>query len=233
MSLPINVLKERFPKVSFAEGAQVDEDCRIDPGCQISAETVINPGVIICKNVRIIGKVYLDWFVSIRENATLIGPLNITTRTIIGHDAVIGASQPDFDPGDAETKILEHCLIGHHAEIARGVKVGRYAKIRSESKVIGDVPDYALVSHAPAIVERFACPECGGFLSRKNSMGLIYVMECQTCGVNDLRFSKKCWSEIPSHVLLPEGKLGDFVNRDGDDYSWDVNLEIQLRHQVK
>lgn len=228
----MSLLKERFPGVAFEEGAQVDESCRIDPGCQISAETVIYPGVIICRNVKIIGKVYLDWFVTIRENATLIGPLHITTRTIIGHDTVIGVSQPDFDPGE-ETKILEHCLIGHHAEIARGVKVGRYAKVRAESKVIGDVPDYALASHAPAVVERFACPECGGFLTRNRAMGLILVMECPSCGINELRFAKTAWSGIPAHVLLPEGKLGAHVNIDGDDFSWDTDFEMQLKHQVR
>lgn len=233
MSLPMNLLKERFPGVAFAEGAQVDEDCRIDQGCEISAEAVLNPGVIICRNVKIIGKVYLDWFVIIRENATLIGPLNITTRTIIGHDAIIGASQPDFDPEEAETKILEHCLIGHHAEIDRGIKLGRYAKVRSESKVIGDAPDYALVSHAPAIVERFACPECGGFLTRNRVMGLILVMECPACGIGDLRFAKTAWSGIPAHVLLPEGRLGDHVKIDGDDFSWDTDVEMQLTHQVR
>jgi UDP-2-acetamido-3-amino-2,3-dideoxy-glucuronate N-acetyltransferase len=223
-------LKMWYPEAKIADGADIEFGCRIDEGCEISGEAVIKPSVVLCQNVTIIGKVWLDWSVMIRENTILVGPLCIKQGTTIGPDAVIGATREDESIADKETFIHEHCRIGKQVEIIGGVSIGQHARVRAGSQVIGDVPNYGLVSHSPAYLERFACPKCGGFLRVRSVSQFVSDWQCQQCNhgsEGDLRFSKKMLASTPCHILLPNGALGKEVNIASDDQRWVDELEMR------
>jgi len=219
-------LMERYPGAVIAEGSQIAENCRVDERCEISAEAVLKHNVVVCSNVHIIGKVLLDRSVMIRENATLVGPLHIAESTIISHDSIIGATREEEMSINQETIIEKNCKIGKQVEINGGVNVGPYARIRSGSRVIGDVPQYGLASRSPAILERFACPDCGGALYPKRKMSEILVVQCGQCNQVELRFTISVLTNTPNHVLLPNRALGNRVSTDGDDQRWLDEFEM-------
>lgn len=219
-------LNPHYFQAKVAEGAIVDETSRIDPGCEISPETILKMRVTLCQNVTIIGRVTLDPFVNVRENVTLVGPLHIGEGTYIAHDVVIGLLREDNDLADQETIIENHCRIGVGAEIIGGVHIGRHVLIRAGSKVIGDIPHYGLASHNPAILERYACPECGGVLRIYRNFREIVDTHCVNCGASGLRFSKRKYSPSLRRVLLPKDSFGEAVSTQGDDYRWIDDKEL-------
>ena len=227
MSLTFQQLKLLYPHALIDEGAQISEGCRIDEGCEISAEAVIQMKTAICKNTRIIGAVKIGVNVVLRENVTLIGPLVIEDDAFIGHDTVIGSARED-DAGEPGTTFIgKNSLIGKEVEILAGCQIGRFAKIRAGSRVMGDVPEYGLAGRSPAILERFACPQCGGILSVQSVMGKISEMKCQGCGQAALRLSRADLANTPGHVLLPHGGVGKPMSMLGDDLRWLGEWEIR------
>lgn len=214
-------LKEKFAGVLIANGAQIGGMCRIDAGCEISAESVIQQQVAICKNVQIIGAVKIDYGVVIRENVTLVGPLHICQNSFIGHDSILGATREELVTAQKETVIGERCRIGKEVEILGGVQMGNYVRVRAGSRVMGDVPQYGVVSRSPAILERFGCPGCGGRLNISANHGGAIFVKCAHCDQGEIKFSTREWSDSPNHVLLPDGALGiEFVPTLGDDLRW-------------
>ena len=222
-STPLN---PNYLQAKVAEGAVVHHTSRIDPGCEISPETILEDGVTLCQNVTIIGRVTLAPFVNIRENVTLVGPLHIGEHTYIAHDTVIGLLREDNDLADQETIIEHHCRIGVGAEIIGGVHIGRHVFIRAGSKVIGDIPPYGLASDNPAILERYTCPKCGGILRIYRNFREIIDTRCVNCGDVDLRFSKGTYFSSIGRVLLPKGSFGETVSTQGDDYRWIDDKEL-------
>ena len=222
-----NPLNPKYSQAKVPEGAIVEETCRIDLGCEISPETILKRNVTLCQNVTIIGKVTLDPNVNVRENVTLVGPLHIGEGTYIAHDVVIGLLREENDLSDQETIIENHCRIGVGVEIIGGVHVGRHVLIRAGSKVIGDIPHYGLAGRNPAILERYACPECGGILRVYRSFREIVDTRCENCSAAGLRFSKHTYSSYRSRVLLPKDSIGEKVPTQGDDYRWIDDKELR------
>lgn len=219
-------LNRNYSQAKVTGGAVVDETCRIDPGCAISPETILKMHVTLCQNVTIIGRVTLDPYVNIRENVTLVGPLHIGEGTYIAHDVVIGLLREDNDLADQETIIENHCRIGVGAEIIGGIHIGRHVRIRAGSKVIGNIPHYGLASRNPAILERYACPKCGGILRVYRNFREIVDTHCENCGADGLRFSKRTYSHNRGRVLLPKDSFGETVSTLGDDYRWIDDKEL-------
>ena len=222
-STPLN---PSYSQAKVTEGAIVDQTCRIDPGCEISPDAILKWYVTLCQNVTIIGKVTLDPYVNVRENVTLVGPLHIGERTYIAHDVVIGLHREENDLADQETIIENHCRIGVGSEIIGGVHIGRHVLIRAGSKVIGDIPHYGLASRNPAILERYACPECGGVLRVYKNFREIVDTRCVDCGAAGLRFPKRTYSSSRGHVLLPKGSVGEKISTQGDDFHWINDKEL-------
>ena len=221
MSLSFQQLNSRYPGALIQEGAQISEGCRIDEGCEISAEAVIGSSTAICKNTHIIGTVKIGRNVIVRENVTLVGPLVIESEVFIGHDTVIGSVRDEEDDCKSVTTLIgENSKIGKEVEILTGCQIGRYVKIRAGSRVMGDVPDYGLAGRSPAILERFACPECGGSLSVQSVMDKISEMKCQGCGHAGLRMNRADLANTPGRVLLPHGGVGKQMSMLGDDQRW-------------
>lgn len=219
-------LNPNVVQTKVAEGAVVQATSRIDPGCEISSETILKDHVTLCQNVSIIGKVTLETKVYVRENVTLVGPLHIGEGTIIAHDVVIGLLREENDLADQETIIENYCRIGVGAEIIGGVHIGRHALIRAGSKVIGDIPPYGLASRNPAILERYACPKCGGILRVYRGFRDIVDTQCVSCGADGLRFPKRSYFPILGRILLPKDSYGETVSTQGDDYRWIDNMEM-------
>jgi len=219
-------LNPNYSQAKVIEGAVVDETSRIDPGCEISLETTLKMNVTLCQNVTIFGRVTLDPHVNVRENVTLVGPLHIGEGTYIAHDVVVGLLREDNDLADQETIIEHNCRIGVGAEIIGGVHIGRHVLIRAGSKVIGDIPPYGLASRNPAILERYACPKCGGILRVYRNYREIVDTRCENCGADDLRFSKRTYSSSRGRVLLPKDSFGETVSTRGDDYRWIDDKEL-------
>ena len=221
------LLSTRYPGTHIAEGAHIFETCRIDPGAQISAEAVLGPAVVICKNVKIFGQVRLERAVNVRENATLVGPLQVGEGTYIARDAVIGVVRAASDAPTWHTHIGEQCRIGVGAEILAGLQVGNHARVRAGSRLIGDLPQYGLASRAPAILERYVCPKCGGSLRVFKAFRDIVDTRCEGCQMVVLRFSKTRFAPIFNRVLLPGNASGESVNTTGDDPRWSDEKEMQ------
>lgn len=221
------ILSTRYPAATIAEGARIQETCRVDPGAQISAEAVLDSAVVICKNVRIIGQVRLAHAVNIREDVTLVGPLQIGEGTFIARNARIGAAQAAEDAPTRHTRIGEQCRIGVGAEILAGLQVGNHARVRAGSRLIGDLPPYGLASRDPAILERYACPHCGGPLRVFKAFREIVDTRCEHCHAGDFRFSKHRFASVLNRVLLPGDALGELVNTAGDDPRWIDDVELQ------
>ena len=219
-------LNPNYSQATVAEGAIVHGTSRIDPGCVISPETILEDHVTLCHNVSIIGRVTLEHNVNVRENVTLVGPLHIGKGSYIAHDVVIGLLREDNDLADQESIIENYCRIGVGAEIIGGVHIGRHALIRAGSKVIGDIPPYGLASGNPAILERYACPECGGILRIYRNFREIVDTRCVNCGADGLRFSKRSYFSSLGRVLLPKDSYGETVSTQGDDYRWIDDKEL-------
>ena len=219
-------LNPNIVQAKVAEGAIVHATSRIDPGCEISSETTLADHVTLCQNVTIIGRVTLEPNVNVRENVTLVGPLHIGEGTIIAHDVVIGLLREENDLVDQETIIENYCRIGVGAEVIGGVHIGRHALIRAGSKVIGDIPPYGLASRNPAILERYACPKCGGILWVYRGFRDIVDTYCLSCGADGLRFPKRSYFPTLGRVLLPKDSFGETVSIQGDDLRWIDNMEM-------
>lgn len=212
-------LSERFPGTKIEAGTVIGEFCRIDPGCEISAGAEVEPKVALCANVHIHGNVHIEIGCVIRENVTLVGPLQIKEHTFIGRGSIIGAAQ-EGEIINHPTLVGAQVRIGKEVEIIAGVKIGDGARIRARSKVIGDVPRNGLVSRSPAILEGYICPNCGKELTiREANPPLLYV-GCPCCHQPPIIMKRSEWGEKPNHVLLPDNQLGEFVSTLGDDPRW-------------
>ena len=71
MSEFVDPFLAKYPGARIAEGASIHESCRVDPGAQIGAEAVLEPNVVICKNVKIFGKVHIERAVKWKEGSDL------------------------------------------------------------------------------------------------------------------------------------------------------------------
>ena len=227
MKFSQEIYKVRHPKAIIADGASIAETCRVDEGCQISAEAELCHGAVLNRNVKVIGSVRLGISVVIREDVTLTGPLQIGEGTFVGRASTIGSNRPDQIPPEQATIIEKYCLIGKGAEIIGGVHLGERVRVRAGSHVMGDVPSYGIAARSPAILERFACPQCGHSLVVKRTSGALSIMVCSSCRGQEYRFSRKAMMRKISRVLLPNDSEGERLSTQGDDLTWRNEIEIQ------
>lgn len=218
MSNSNSSLLARATGAVIAEGASVHESCLIGQGAEIGAEAVLGADVVVGKFASISGEVKIERGVSIHEFTTLVGPLHIAEGSIIGPGGVIGMMQAGSE--HRKTHIMKCCRVGKAVQILAGLQVGRHARIRAGSLVIGDVPHYGLVSQNPAALEHYACPNCGGQLSQIRLIRGAVDTRCEACGNDEYRFAVHFWKEALNRVLLPNHISGELVSQIGTDPGW-------------
>jgi acetyltransferase-like isoleucine patch superfamily enzyme len=216
----------RYPGTHISQGASIHESCRIDPGTHISAEAILDQAVVIYQNVKIIGRVHLERAVKVQEHVTLVGPLVIGQESYIARGAVIGVERAEGVSLQAETRLGQNCQIGLGAVILAGVQVGSHARIRAGSWLIGDLPQYGLASRNPAILERYACPICGGPLDSVRSLHQVHDTRCWQCKGEIYRFCISACAGDFNRILLPGNNFGERVNTTGDDPRWRNEKEL-------
>lgn len=130
-------------------------------------------------------------------------------------------------PAGALTEIHEGAVIGKNAEILGGVSIGQFARIRAKSRVIGDVPPWAVVSRSPAIMEGYICSECSELMHPIGLPdGAAMRLHCGRCATPALLVSQAETKKI-GHVLFPNGACGPLVNMAGDDFRWQQDWEVR------
>jgi UDP-2-acetamido-3-amino-2,3-dideoxy-glucuronate N-acetyltransferase len=218
MSDHIDHILSQFAGSKIAEGASIHESCQVALGAEISAEALLAPEVYIGKYTKVVGAVHIGRGVKVHELSTLVGPLHIGENAIIGPGVVIGLGQADTDA--RHTFLMEACRIGRAVQILAGVRVGRHARIRAGSLVSGDVPSYGLAAQNPAVLERYACPKCGGNLVQVMLVRGAIDTRCEACGHGDYRFARQFYTEAFNRVLLPYHALGALVQTFGTTTEW-------------
>jgi len=209
---------EKYPGAEIAEGATLHERCSIGRDAEISAEAVLESDVVVGNHVKIIGKVRLERGVIVNALSTLLGPLHIAENTLIGSGVVIGLVQAETEV--RETLIMDSCRVGKAAQILAGLQVGRHARIRAGSLVAGDVPAYGLAGQNPAVLERYACPTCGGPLENIRMLKGAVDTRCSDCGAGEYRFAASFWKDAFNKVLLPYHTLGAVSPNFREDQTW-------------
>lgn len=227
MSSEWAILKKWYPGVEIQAGADLQENCRFDTGCQIGSGAVIGQGVVVCAGARISGAVVIEGEVNVRENVTLVGPLHVGKNVFFAPGVTVGLVRAGGAAPDALTDIQEGAVIGKQAEILGGVCVGQYAHIRAKSRVIGDVPARTVVSRSPAIMEGYICKDCAGLIYPTTlGAGSALRLQCPRCATPAVTIVRDEMKRL-SHVLLPNGACGPYVNMAGDDLRWKEDLEIR------
>jgi UDP-2-acetamido-3-amino-2,3-dideoxy-glucuronate N-acetyltransferase len=214
----------KSPKAEDPESALLHALAQLSQDPEISAESSLAPDVVIGKNVKLYGKVRVESGVTIYENATLLGPLHIAENAVIGPGVIIGLVRAETDC--PETHLMESCRVGKAVQILTGLHIGQHARIRAGSVVTGDVPSYGLASQNPAILERYACPKCGGPLEAVRGLAGAFDTRCSDCGAGDYRFAASYWKDAFHRVLLPNQTLGVLSLGFHDDPSWSDEKEI-------
>lgn len=214
----------KYPGTEIAAGAIIHESCRIGRDTAVSAEVVLGPDVVIGNNVKLSGRVNVERAAIIHEYSTLLGPLHIAEKAVISSGGVIGLVQAESE--HRETQLMESCRIGRAAQILGGLQVGRYARIRGGSLVIGDVPSYGLASQNPAVLERYACPKCGGPLEHIRMLKGVVDTRCSDCGAGEYRFAASFWKDAFNRILLPNQSFGVVSHEFNDDQSWSDEKEM-------
>ena len=213
-----------YPGAVIAPGASIHETCRINRGALIGAEAILAPEVVIGKNVMIEGKVIIQRAVHIAENSALLGPVSIGEQALIGPGVIIGLVNAETDSRD--THIMEGCRVGRAVQILAGLHLGRHARIRAGSLVTGDVPHYGLAGQNPAVLERYACPKCGGRLVEIRAVFGAIDTYCEDCGAGEYRFPRLFWTDAFNRVLLPGYAFGELDPNPYADPIWDDDREI-------
>lgn len=147
-------------------GAQIGEDCNIGQNVFIASNTVIGNGVKIQNNVSVYDGVVL-------EDDVFLGPSMVFTNVINPRSHVNRR-------GEYQTTLVKRgATIGANATILCGITLGEYAFIGGGAVVSRDVPPFALVYGAPAIIQGWMC-KCGIKL-HFDANGDIEMAVCQAC----------------------------------------------------
>jgi serine acetyltransferase len=206
----------RYPHVNIEPGAQISAGCNLGAGCQVSSQAWLAPNVVLGREVCLLGEVHLARDVILGRNCSLQGPLQIDEGVKLAPGVQVGTSTT------VRTHIRLGTRIGAQANLLGGITVGQNAFIRSNSHVIGDVPDHALVSGAPALLEAYVCPHCVTRLSvvRNSPSRQVVYLKCRRCGHPEIGLPVSNYLPRLAHILLPGHLPGPLVDLAGNDYRW-------------
>lgn len=159
----------------------------------------------------------------------LIGPIDVMDQTIISAYTQIGLEIAEGRELNSKTIIGKEVHIGYGVEILGGVNLNEHCKIRSNSRVIGDVPSYGLAGGNPAALENYICPWCAELLKPFGRIGLVFEYGCQYCQDFKIRLVLNEQSPKPGFILLPGGRSGESSNNTDYNPRWFDDLEMRWR----
>ncbi len=123
--------------VHVLAGAQIGRDCVLGQNVMVAGDAVIGDRVKIQNNVSVYGGVIL-------EDGVFCGPSAVFTNVVNPRAEI--ERKAEF----RRTRVRRGATIGANATIVCGATIGAYAFIGAGAVVVGDVPDYALMTGVPA-----------------------------------------------------------------------------------
>lgn len=162
ISIPARVKGVRFGKNSF-----------IGPGYDLKPKlkgVILKEGVIVGRNAWFDISLYTKNAKIIIGKGTNVGrfsmmssakKITIGEKCLLSHNVSIldhdhNVSDPDVSPLDGgitepeEIFIGEHCFVGAHSFILKGVRLGRHCVVGANSVVTKSFPDYSVIAGNPA-----------------------------------------------------------------------------------
>lgn len=119
-------------------------DAVIGDHCNINCHTFIENDVVLGNNVTVKAGVFL-WDGLEVEDDVFIGP----NATFVNDKYPRSKHYPEKN---LRTRLCKQCAIGANATILGGITVGPYASVGAGAVVTKDVPAFALVTGAPAVI---------------------------------------------------------------------------------
>lgn len=165
---PAAVSAPRFfahPTATLDEGCEIGDGtriwhythvtagARIGRGCTLGQNVFVARGVVIGDNVKIQNNVSVYEGV-ILEDDVFCGPSMVFTNVLNPRSHI--SRRHEY----RRTLVRRGATIGANATVICGVTIGQYAFVGAGAVVTRDVPDFALVYGAPAVIRGWVC-RCG------------------------------------------------------------------------
>lgn len=164
--------------VTIGKGTKIWHFCHIQRGTNIGNGCTLGQNVYTGENVRIGNGVKIQNNVSVYNGVVLEDFVFCGPSCVFTNDLNPRAKYPKGAANYQKTIVKTGASIGANATILCNHTIGRWALIGAGAVVVSDVPDYAIMTGAPAKVTGWVC-ECGKRLGDD--------LVC-TCG----RFYEKC-----------------------------------------
>jgi UDP-2-acetamido-3-amino-2,3-dideoxy-glucuronate N-acetyltransferase len=163
------------PNALIDNGAVIGERTRVWAFAHVLGDTVIGEDCNICDHTFIEGGVRLGNRVTVKCGVSLWHGLRAEDDVFIGpHCAFSNDLRPRSRRYPAEflkTLLKQGCSLGANSTVLAGLTVGRWAMVGAGAVVTHNVPDFALVTGAPARFRAWICM-CGEKLTRGSDVRL-------------------------------------------------------------
>jgi UDP-2-acetamido-3-amino-2,3-dideoxy-glucuronate N-acetyltransferase len=192
------------PNAVIDPGAQLSPDTILESGCHIGPEVITGAKVRIRAGTQVTGRVTIASNVTVGQGVTIVGPFEIKENVVIGSRSVLGCEV-------AGTSQLECGFIGIGAHIGKDsivlgrLFIGPSAHLTPGTRLEGDLPGYGLALGSPAALLHFVC-ECGQPCRHFETFHLINIARCPFCG-KEIRLNRTDFDKA-RHILLPNGQIG-------------------------
>lgn len=148
------------PGVTIGKGTKIWHFCHIQRGTNIGEDCTFGQNVYTGENVRIGNGVKIQNNVSVFHGVELEDHVFCGPSCVFTNDLSPRAKYPKGAENYLKTVVKTGASIGANATIVCNHTIGRWSLIGAGAVVVSDVPDYAIMTGAPAKVTGWVC-ECG------------------------------------------------------------------------
>lgn len=148
------------PGVTIGKGTKIWHFCHIQRGTNIGEDCTLGQNVYTGENVRIGNGVKIQNNVSVFHGVELEDHVFCGPSCVFTNDLSPRAKYPKGAANYLKTVVKAGASIGANATILCNHTIGRWSLIGAGAVVVSDVPDYAIMTGAPAKVTGWVC-ECG------------------------------------------------------------------------
>jgi len=195
--------------VVIGSGTSIWDNVHIRRGTTIGEECIIGDKTHIAYYIRIGSRVKINSFVNICPGVTIEDGVMISSGVTFTNDRYPRATGPDLrhlrpsgpDRNTLATRVCEGATIGANATVGCGITIGRWAMVGMGSVVTRSVPEFHLVTGAPARSIGCVC-RCGQLLLHFNAGEDSKEAACTAC---DLRYLIK--GDQVTEIALPDNPL--------------------------